>query len=89
MESKASDAADDLQLVSPQWQSLDAHARHGHHFYCCAYSLNLVIICVRYTLKVSLGYKPELQREMNLFTNFAVSFSIISILMGITGANSA
>jgi hypothetical protein len=31
------------------------------------------------------GYKQELKRDFNLFTNTAISFSIISILTGITG----
>ena len=30
------------------------------------------------------GYKQELKRDFNLFTNSAISFSIISILTGIT-----
>ena len=30
------------------------------------------------------GYKQELRRDFNLFTNSAISFSIISILTGIT-----
>lgn len=33
----------------------------------------------------ALGYTQELNRGFNTFTNFAVSFSIISILTGITG----
>lgn len=36
----------------------------------------------------SLGYKQELQRGMSLFANFAISFSIITVLAGITGAAS-
>ncbi|BDA43078.1 Amino-acid permease BAT1 [Coccomyxa sp. Obi] len=34
----------------------------------------------------ALGYKQELKRDFNLFTNSAISFSIISILTGITGS---
>lgn len=34
-----------------------------------------------------LGYRQEFKRDFNTFTNFAVSFSIISILTGITGAD--
>lgn len=34
----------------------------------------------------ALGYTQELNRGFSTFTNFAVSFSIISILTGITGA---
>ena len=33
----------------------------------------------------ALGYSQELNRGFNTFTNFAVSFSIISLLTGITG----
>ena len=33
----------------------------------------------------ALGYTQELNRGFSTFTNFAVSFSIISILTGITG----
>lgn len=33
----------------------------------------------------ALGYTQELKRGFNLFQNFAISFSIISILTGITG----
>ena len=32
-----------------------------------------------------LGIKQELKRDFNMFTSFALSFSIISILTGITG----
>lgn len=35
----------------------------------------------------ALGYNQELNRGFSTFTNFAVSFSIISILTGITGAH--
>lgn len=31
-----------------------------------------------------LGYKQELKRELTSFTNFSVSFSIVSILTGLT-----
>lgn len=31
----------------------------------------------------SLGYKQELKRDISLFSNFAVSFSIISLLTGV------
>ncbi len=34
------------------------------------------------------GYKQELRRDFNLFTNSAISFSIISILTGITSESS-
>ena len=33
----------------------------------------------------ALGYTQQLNRGFNTFTNFAVSFSIISIVTGITG----
>jgi hypothetical protein len=33
------------------------------------------------------GYKQELKRDFNMFTNGAISFSIISILTGVTGAH--
>ncbi|KAK9915256.1 hypothetical protein WJX75_006770 [Coccomyxa subellipsoidea] len=35
---------------------------------------------------IALGYKQELKRDFNLFTNGAISFSIISILTGVTGS---
>jgi amino acid transporter len=31
-----------------------------------------------------LGYKQELKRDLSVFSNFAISFSIISVLTGIT-----
>ncbi|MFM2318323.1 MAG: hypothetical protein RLZZ215_944, partial [Pseudomonadota bacterium] len=33
-------------------------------------------------LLASIGYKQELSRRMNAFSNFAISFSIICILAG-------
>jgi hypothetical protein len=39
---------------------------------------------VNYMLPMRAGYKQELNRDFNLFTNSAISFSIISILTGIT-----
>lgn len=37
----------------------------------------------------ALGYKRELKREMGLFTNFAMSFSIVSVLTGLSGESQA
>lgn len=34
----------------------------------------------------ALGYKQELRRDFTLVSNTAISFSIISTLLGITGA---
>lgn len=33
----------------------------------------------------ALGYKQQLKRDLSLFTNFALSFTIVSILTGLTG----
>jgi hypothetical protein len=33
----------------------------------------------------ALGYKQELKRELTYFHNFAMSFSVVSILTGLTG----
>lgn len=35
----------------------------------------------------ALGYKQELRRDFTLVSNTAISFSIISTLLGITGAS--
>lgn len=32
-----------------------------------------------------LGYKPQMVRGFNTFTNFAISFSIMSLMTGVTG----
>jgi hypothetical protein len=34
----------------------------------------------------ALGYKQELRRDFTLVSNTAISFSIISTLLGVTGA---
>lgn len=34
---------------------------------------------------VKMGYKPQLRRDFRLLTSFAISFTIVSVLTGLTG----
>jgi hypothetical protein len=52
---------------------------------CCDPTSLLSSVAADDALLESFGYRPELHRAMGFFTNFGMSFSIVSILTGLTG----